>query len=157
MVVAVALVAMGAFAPVAVADDQSVYDAWVSRDADFARLGREARSAEREWERSNGQRTRRFLRVIRATQRVLREVDAAINAQTPSSDNGTRGKTLALRSNAYFHASLGHLRRAIVAFKRRERRRAARHARAAEADLTRSGRAARGARRAFRAAGVQLR
>ena len=54
-------------APVASASDQSVYDAWVSRDDDFARLGARTGRQLRAWKDRDYRRPAKLLRTLRRT------------------------------------------------------------------------------------------
>jgi hypothetical protein len=151
-----ALLIAAVMAPPAAASDQSVYDAWVSRDAAFDRLGKEFRRAARAYRRSDGERIRPTLKVARKTIGVIDELLPAIKREQPGSDAGRRGKQLALTSVRQLRKSLVNLRRGVRAVKRsdgtsggpvlRKSQRQARRARTTE----------RKGRKAFRRAGVNV-
>jgi hypothetical protein len=154
LVAATALLAVGA-AP-ALADDNSVYQAYISRDADFSRAGKEVRRGVRIVEQSNGRRTGPLQRALRKTRNLCTELIEVVEAEESSSDAGRRAKEAAIESIRLLRQSTVALSRGVTAAKRGQRRRAARLARQAERLADRSIAATRRARRAFREAGVDL-
>jgi hypothetical protein len=90
------------------ADDRSLREAGRSRDAEFSRLGKAARTAYRAWNES-GRRARPGRRVIRVLRRTRGEIDlvqAALAAQQPSTSNGATYKRLLLMSLSEFDRAL---------------------------------------------------
>lgn len=156
LLVLVALAALLVPAGTAAADDQSVYGAYVARDADFAKLGKQVRAGLRVWKRSHYRRPARALRALRKTNRLIGEVSRAIEAQEPSSDPGRQGKAAALASMRYFRGSLTALSASIRATTNRHPKRGLRPAHRGERLSKRADRATRRARSAFREAGVQI-
>lgn len=154
--VVVALAALLVPAGTAMADDNSVYGAYVSRDADFASLGKQVRAGLRTWKRSHYRRPARALRALRKTTRLIGDVSAAVKAEEPSSEPGRRGKAAALASMRYFRGSLTTLSASIRATTNRHPKRGLRLARKGERLSKRADRATRRARGAFREAGVQI-
>src|SRR6476661_8630974 len=99
----------------AMADDSSVYRAYVSRDSDFSRLGKELKRGIRTWKASHYKSDGQALSAIQKTHRVLGDVTDAIEAEQPSSDNGKKGKAAALVSVKSLDRSLILLGRGIKA------------------------------------------
>jgi ATP/maltotriose-dependent transcriptional regulator MalT len=155
MVVAVMMAALCVPATAA-ADDSSVYGAYVSRDADFAKLGKQLKRGLRAWKASHYESPGQALSAIQETHKVLGEVTSAIDAEQPSSDDGKRGKAAALASVKALDRSVILLSRGIKARTAGHRARAAAFARKSDRQLARSIKAEKTARRAFRAAGVQV-
>ena len=151
-----ALVAMAVAAPAAAADDASVYAAWTRFDADFERLGNDVRRGLRVFRRSNFRRGRPALRALAETRRKIDETAAAVSAEQPSSDPGSRAKALALRSLESFKAALTATSRGVRAGMRRRLRVMVRRLRRADELLEASLRYERRARARFREAGVQV-
>jgi hypothetical protein len=155
MIVAVMVAAL--LVPVtAMADDSSVYGAYVSRDSDFTKLGKQLRQGLRAWKASHYKSPDQALNTIQETDKVLGEVTDAISAEQPSSDNGKRGKAAALVSVKALDGSVLALARGIKARTAGHRKRATRFANKADSLLVRSTKAEKVARRAFKAAGVQI-
>jgi hypothetical protein len=143
-------------AGVASADDNSVYGAYVSRDSDFTRLGKQLKKDIKAWVRSGRKDSQAALSTISETKQVIGDVAGAIKAEQPSSDNGKRGKAKAL-------ASVRHLGGSLTALARGIRERTAGHvaaarrlARKTDRLVSRSLKEERQARKAFKAAGVQI-
>jgi hypothetical protein len=153
--VAVAI-AFGAMAPIALADDSSVYGAYVSRDADFSRLGKQLKQDIKAWVRSGRKRPAAALKTIKESKVVIGDVLDAIKAEQPSSDNGKRGKTAALASTRDLGASLTALANGIRKRTAGHLAAARRAGRRADRLLTRSLKEEKAARKAFKAAGVQI-
>jgi hypothetical protein len=147
-----AIASLGVLAPVAAADDQSVYDVWVSRDSGFAQAGRTFTRAMAH----QPPRTAPALRALRKGLRLIKVVVGAINAQTPSSDAGNRGKSAALESMNLFRLSLVHKRRAVAALAEHHRRLANRELKRGSSLTKRSLQVQNTARQAFKEAGVQV-
>src|SRR3954468_3020849 len=82
----VAAVAATLFAPaMASASDQSVYDAYVSRDSDFAKLGKQFRRDVKRWRDSGFKRRRAVLKDIPKIRKLIKTVSRAVKAETTSS------------------------------------------------------------------------
>lgn len=156
LVIAAALAAVAVAAPVALADDDSVYRAWTAHDDEFAQLGKDLRRQIGAWEDSHYRKGSKAIKTIDRTRATLAQVTSDVNAQQPSSDHGADGKKLALKSNAVFDASLAKMRKAIklgMAGKLAKMRRA----RSEAEDLAaRAIRYEKRARAAFKAAGVAV-
>jgi len=144
------------WAPVASADDSSVYGAWVSRDGDFAKLGRQYQKDLELWVRSGHKKQAPVLEVIAKTRKLCGTVNAAIGAESPSSADGKRGKSSALASDSYLAQSLGARASSIRARSAGRIRKARALAARADSLLACSGKAEKRARKAFKAAGVHL-
>jgi hypothetical protein len=138
------------------ASDRSVYRAYVSRDSDFASLGRDVGRGLRRWERSGHKRQAPVLKALRRGHKLIGELTAVIKAEAASSANGKRAKKYAL-------ASVGLLDRYFTALAKSVRARTARHFKAARDYMARAGRfneraafAEKQARKYFKAAGVPI-
>jgi hypothetical protein len=90
------------------ADDRTLREAGRSHDAEVARLGKAVRAAYRAWNESGyrPRQARRVIRILRRTRRVVDEVEAAVSAEQPSSDNGATYKRLLLKSLGEFDRGL---------------------------------------------------
>src|SRR3954470_5911586 len=88
----VTAIALGVLAPAALADDNSVYQAYVSRDADFSRLGKQLKKDLRAWVASHRTKPGPALATIRDSRSACSDVVAAIKGQQPSSGNGTKAR-----------------------------------------------------------------
>ena len=151
--------ALGLLAPAAAsASDQSVYDAYVSRDNDFGVLGGDLGRTLRRWENSGHKRSRQgpVLKVLRRGHKLIGELAPVVKAEAPSSSNGKHGKSEAL-------ATLRFMDRSFTALAKSIRARTAGHLKTARSytakwnRLDRSaGRAEKRARKWFKAAGVKL-
>jgi hypothetical protein len=157
--VALALVAaaVGLLAPAAaVASDQSVYDAYVSRDSDFSRLGSDLGRTQRRWERSGHTRQAPVLKVLRRGHTLIASLVRRVKAESPSSSNGKHGKRYALATLTFMDRSFYALARGIRA-RTAGRLKTAKREMADWRRLDRSaGRAEKRARKWFKAAGVHL-
>jgi hypothetical protein len=150
-------VAAGLLAPVtASASDQSVYDAYVSRDSDFAKLGKQFRRDVKRWKDSGYKRRRAVLKDIPKIRKLIKTVSRAVKAETTSSANGKRAKTAALASMKYLDGSLAASAGAVRAIAHGHRKKARRYADKIERLERRSIRAEKNARKYFKAAGVQI-
>jgi hypothetical protein len=143
-------------AGVARADDNSVYGAYVSRDADFTKLGKQVRSGLRSWSRSGLKRPKPALRALAATVQTCDELSSAIAKEQPSSSHGARGKKAAL-------ASVGFLKRFAATISKSVRAGTAGHRAKARGLLKLADRLSAQAssketvaRREFKAAGVKI-
>ncbi len=116
LTVLIALVALMLVPSVAQADDTSVYGAYVSRDAEFGKLGKEYRSREAAWQRSASRRNARLLLAnVKKTRTLIAELSGAVKAQPSSSANGERAKSYALRSLRWFDRSEAAVQSAVRA------------------------------------------
>jgi hypothetical protein len=138
------------------ASDQSVYDAYVSRDSDFARLGKQFKRDVKRWTDSGYKRRRPVLRDIPKIRKLISTVSSSIRAEAPSSANGKRGKTAALASMKYLDGSLAASRKVIHAVAAHQRKRVRRLASKIDRLRARSLKAEKNARKWFKAAGVQI-
>jgi hypothetical protein len=153
----VAAAALSLLAPgVASASDQSVYDAYVSRDSDFAKLGKQFRRDVKRWTDSGYKRRRAVLRDIPKIRKLISTVSGAIKAEAPSSDNGEHAKSAALASMRYLDGSLAASAKAVRAIAAGHRKRARRLGNKIERLRSRSLKAEKNARKYFKAAGVQI-
>ena len=141
---------------IATASDESVYDAYVSRDSDFARLGKQFKRDVKRWRDSGFKRRRAVLKDIPKIRKLISTVSRAIKAEPPSSDNGKLAKSAALASMKYLDGSLASVGKGIRALASGHRKRARRYAGRAERLQSRSLKAEKNARKYFRAAGVQI-
>jgi hypothetical protein len=145
-----AVLCVAVLAPTACADDRSVYDAWVGRDADFTHAGKTFSRAMRD------SHYRTAARALRRGLRLIEAVTTSIGAQAPSSEAGRRGKTAALESMSLFRYSLVHKLRGVKAALHHHRRVAEREFRRGVSLSRRSLQAQNTARQAFTEAGVQI-
>jgi hypothetical protein len=152
----VAAITFGAAAPAALADDNGVYQAYVSRDADFTRLGKQLKKDSKAWVRSGRTKPEAVLATIKDTRAVCSDVLSALKSQDSSSDNGAKAKTHATRSVKALRASLAVLGGAIRARTAHHLAKAKRLAKKATALSSRSLKEERLARKFFKAAGVQV-
>jgi hypothetical protein len=138
------------------ASDQSVYDAYVSRDRDFAHLGGDLGRGLRRWEHSGHKRQKAALNALGRGHKLIAELAAAVKAEEPSSAKGKRGKDYALATLRYMDRSFTYLARGI-------RARTAGHLEKAKRAMakyrhfdTAAGKAEKRARKWFKAAGVHI-
>jgi hypothetical protein len=105
------------------ADDASLRAAGRSRDAPFERLGQQTTKARNAWVRSGYSRrwARRIIRLNRRTRGEIDIVEAAVQAEQPSTDGGETYKRLLLRSLVHFDAALRWDTRGVRAFMRGRR------------------------------------
>ncbi len=136
------------------ADDTSVYGAYVSRDAEFAQLGKEYARAKRTWLRTD--RMRRLLRSVKATRKFIAELSDAVAAQTPSSTEGARAKAYALRALKALSDSQSAVAKAVRAHAQGRRGSQLIWADRAQSRADRAFHYERLARRHWKAAGVQI-
>jgi len=141
---------------IATASDESVYDAYVSRDSDFARLGKQFKRDVKRWRDSGFKRRRAVLKDIPKIRKLISTVSRAIKAEPPSSDSGKHAKSAALASMKYLDGSLASVGKGIRALASGHRKRARRYSERAVRLQSRSLKAEKNARKYFRAAGVQI-
>jgi hypothetical protein len=154
--VLVSIVALAVLAPPALADDNGVYQAYVSRDSDFTRLGNQLRKDIRAWVKSHRTKPGPALATIRDSRAVCSDVVAAIHGQQPSSAEGTKAKKQAVASVKDLGASLRALGAGIRARTAHHTAKAKRLAKKADALLSRSLKEEKRARKLFKAAGVEV-
>ena len=143
-------------APVAQADDNSVYQAWIAHDAEFDKHGAAVRKNERS-DRSARSKAKRLIEIVEAARKTLAENTAGVDAQQPSSERGGDGKTLALKSNARLDLSFLSTRKAMRLFlDGASRRKVVRYLDRADSYIDEAVRYEKKARTAFRDAGVTL-
>lgn len=100
----------------ALAADGDVYQAWVAHDSDFCALGKKTRTQTKTWSHSRSKKNENhLLATLASTRDLIKQVIGDVDAQTPSSHDGTRAKTLVQRSNRNFDASIHELARAVRA------------------------------------------
>ena len=151
------LVALMLVPSAAQASDQSVYDAYVSRDAQFAQLGKDFRSAMASFQRrATSRRAAAVLRVIKSTRAEIDTVRRAILGQPSSSANGKRAGEYALRSLKWFDSSQAAFASAVRAGRARRFRDESTWLRRADARMDAAADNERLARRYFKRAGIQL-
>src|SRR3954451_2997200 len=149
--------ALSLIAPAAAsASDQSVYDAYVSRDKDFAALGGDLGRALRRWEHSGHKRQRAALNVLKRGHKLIAELAAAVKAEDTSSSKGKRGKDYALATLGYLDRSFTFLARGVRARTAGHLARAKRAMAKARHFDTAAGKAEKRARKWFKAAGVHI-
>ena len=153
---AVVTAAFGIASPAAAADDNSVYRAYVSRDADFVKLGKHVRRGMRIWYRSGWKRSKPALRALARTVKACDELIPAIDAEQPSSDHGARGKSAAIASVRFLGKSAATAGKGVRAGTAGHRARAKRLLARADRQLRQAGAEEKVARREFKAAGVQI-
>jgi hypothetical protein len=156
IVFVLAALAVALTAGPASADDQGVYDAFVSQDVKVDRLGKQFRHGLRVWERSHYKRDGLALRPLDKVIVALTQVDRSVSGQEPSSDHGRAAKSAALATVRLLGRSTVALRRGIVALTNGHPRRALRHSRVAKRLVKRVKPAERRARREFKAAGITV-
>jgi hypothetical protein len=154
--VLVSMLALGVLAPVALADDNSIYQAYVSRDSDFTRLGNQLKKDIRAWVKSHRTKPAAALATIRDARGACSDVIAAMQQQPPSSGNGKKARVAAIASVKDLGASLGTLARGIKARTAHHAAKAKRLAHKSDALLARSLKEQKRARKFFKAAGVQV-
>jgi len=154
--VLVSMVALGVLAPPALADDNGVYQAYVSRDSDFTRLGNQLKRDIRAWVRSHRTKPGPALATIRDSRAVCSDVVAAMQGQQASSNDGTEAKKHAVASVKDLGASLRALGAGIRARTAHHRAKAKRLGKKADALLSRSLKEEKRARKLFKAAGVEV-
>lgn len=160
MRLAIALVlaatAVGVLAPAALADDNGVYGAYVSRDADFSRLGKQLKKDIKAWVASHHRKPAPALATIKDSRAACSDVIAAMKGEQPSSDNGTKARAHAVASVSDLRKSLGALAGGIRARTARHAAKAKRFAERANVLLKRSLKEEKRARSLFKAAGVAV-
>ena len=156
LILTVAAVLFGMLAPAALADDNGVYKAYVSRDSGFSRLGKQLRSDLKTWVRSGHTKSGPALKTIRQSRALCADVVAAMKAESSSSSNGSKAKKQAIASVKDLSASLKALAGGIRARTAHHVAKAKRLAAKADTLLNRSEREQNRARKFFKAAGVQI-
>ena len=155
--VAVALaLTFGIAAPAALADDNSVYGAYVSRDADFVKLGKQVRRGLKTWKQSGYKRPKPLLRALGKLAKACDQLTAVIKAEQASSDHGAKAKAAAIASVHWLGRSAVTTAKGVRAATHKHRGRARKFARQADRYLDRSLKREKEARREFKAAGVQI-
>ena len=154
MLVAVTVVA--GVAPVAQADDNSVYQAWGSQDAEIERWGEKIRATERS-RLSRRKKAARVIRLLDELRETVAEVTTAVKAEQPSSEKGTEAKSLALKTNARFDGGIVNTRKALRLFlDGASAGKVDRYLRRGDALFDEAVAYEKRARRAFKEAGVQV-
>src|SRR3954467_15018054 len=111
----VAAIAPGGLTPAGPAADNGVYQAYVSRDADFTRLGKQLKKDIKAWVSSHRTKPGAALATIRETRGACADVITALKGEQPSSDNGTKARKLAIASVSDLRKSLSTLAAGIKA------------------------------------------
>jgi hypothetical protein len=157
---AILLVAMtavlGAAAAPALASDESVYQAYTARDADFAKASKQVQRGLRVWADSNFKRTGPVLKALAKTRRLCKQLVASIEGENSETDAGERGKTAAIESVRLISRSTVAAAKGVRAGKNGRRKRSKRLLHQGDVLLKRSAAAEKRARKAFREAGVEL-
>jgi hypothetical protein len=140
----------------AFADDQSVYDAFVSQDAKLDRFGKEFRRGLKVWKRSHYRRDARVLAALDKVLPALAQVERSVAGETASSDHGRAARTAALDDLRNLRRATLLLRKGIVALTHHHPRRALRHSKAARRAVRLATAAEKRWRREFKAAGITV-
>ena len=141
---------------VALADDNSVYGAYVSRDADFAKLGKQVRRGVKTWKQSGYKRPKPLLRALGKLAKACDQLTTVIKAEQASSDHGAKAKAAAIASVHWLGKSAVTTAKGVRAATHKHKGRARKLARQADRYLDRSLKKEKEARREFKAAGVQI-
>ena len=99
----------------AVADDASLDAAWDSKDAQFKELGRSVEREFTRWGKRNNKGDAKLLRLMKRGETLTVQVEQAVNAEQPSTPQGSEAKTLILKSLASFKQHFVEHRKAIRA------------------------------------------
>jgi hypothetical protein len=140
----------------ALASDQSVYDAWVADDAQYAKLGHDYTRGERHWENSGFQKTGQVYKAVRRTAALAHKTKVRMSHEDPETDLGRKGENYALRSLDLLRASILNRGRAIRAFMRFDGYNYIRLNRKARGQASRSANKESQARKTFKSAGVKV-
>lgn len=116
------LVAVAALvtAPAALADDESVFNAWTAENVELAQLEKQLGKDLRTWENSSFMKGAPAISTIRKIRKVVARRRKAVTAQEPSTTDGKHGRNLALANLRDYDAAMVRLRRAIEAGMDRE-------------------------------------
>ena len=99
----------------AAADDASVDAAWDSQDKQFTELGKSVEREFTRWGNRNNTRDGKLLRLLRRGESLTVKVEQAVNAEEPSTPQGTEAKGLILKSLADFKQHFVESRKAVRA------------------------------------------
>lgn len=83
------------------ADDKSVSDAWDSQDPAFTQLSASVKREVRAWEKRDFTRDAKLLKLYRRGEELCQKVVAALQAEQPSTPQGTQARDLAIRSTQH--------------------------------------------------------
>lgn len=140
-------------APVAVADDKAVADAWVAHDSEYkqhnAALRKNAKS-----NRSPREKATRAMEIFDAVRKTLAKNQAHVKAQQPSSEHGADAKSFILKSNALADLVFINRRKAWRAYRDGNDAKSERYDRRADKYMKRGDRYTAKAEAALRRAGV---
>lgn len=102
VLVAAMLVPAALAAPAAHADDASVKAAWDSEDAAFTKLGKDERRELRRWQDRGYTRDGKLLAYSKTGEELTRKVLSVVEAEQPSTPQGTQAKALVVESLTSF-------------------------------------------------------
>ena len=156
LILAVTAVGLGMLVPAALADDKSIYAAYVSRDSDFVRLNKRLSKDIDAWIDAGRKKPGRALKTIRKLRGACSYLIAAMKREASSSDNGRKAKKWAITSVRPIDGSLRLLGRTLKVRSAGHVNRAERLAYRSDALALRSERDNKRARKFFKAAGVEL-
>jgi hypothetical protein len=139
-------------APPAAADDASMKRAWDSQDPAFRELSKSVNREMRRWAKRGHTRDGKLLRLFKRGETLTASLEQRVNAEQPSTQQGTEAKTWILKSLATFKAHFGWDRRAVRAA---PSRRAVRYGKEADRLFEQSGDEAAKAKELLRQVGVQ--
>jgi hypothetical protein len=151
-VIAAALLLVAA--PVAQADDQSVFDAWTRENTTLAKLEKALGKNLKTWSSSNGSKGGPALERISKIRTVIARRRAAVTGEDPSTGDGGSGRKNALASLRDYDAAMVKLRSAINAGMDRKTKRAGSYLGQYDALIARSQKYEKRALDAFEAAGI---
>ena len=149
----IAVMAVAVVAPAsAAADDASMKRAWDSQDAAFTENGKSFRKELKAWSKRGHTRDAKLLRLLKRGEALLVTVEQAVNAEQPSTPQGTEAKTWILKSLATFKGFFRSNRSAVRAA---PSKRAERLAKEADAFLDQSEKEAKTAKDLLAQVGVR--
>jgi hypothetical protein len=109
------LAALAVAAPLAQADDQSVYDAWTAENSTLAKLESALGRNLKAWSRSGGSKGAPALERISRIRALVARRRQAVAAEDPSSGAGGSGRKNALAALRHYDSAMVNLRRAVRA------------------------------------------
>lgn len=151
-----ALVALAAFAPVAQADDQSVFDAWVRENNALAKLETALGKNLKTWSSSSGRKGGPALERITKIRALIARRTAAVNDEDASTSKGASARKNALANLRDYDAAMVKLRNAVRAGMDGDAGKADRYLAQYDALVARARKYEKRARDAFVATGVEI-
>jgi hypothetical protein len=133
------------------ADDASMKRAWDSQDAAFTQLGKSVEREMRRWAKRGHTRDSKILGLMRRGEALTTTVEQAVNAEQPSTPQGTEAKTWIMKSLATFKQ---HFATHLKAIPRAPSKRAVRYGRQADRLADRSADEAAKAKELLKQVGV---